>query len=281
MPILSLRQMEIVLLGTGSPLPDPNRAGPATLVRAGGTTLLFDAGRGVVMRLAAAACAPGMLSALMLTHLHSDHLCGLTDVVTSRWVTSFAPSPLRLIGPERTAEVVDGMLAMLRPDIEYRLGHHADLTWEPPFELSEARGGVVFDEGGVTVTAGPTDHRPVQPTLGYRIDHDGKSIVIAGDTVPCTGLDELCAGADAIVHTVIRSDLIGDAPIQRLRDVCDYHSSVEDAARTAARAGASTLVLTHYVPAPAPGDEESWRKLAAEHFDGRVELGDDLLTVTV
>lgn len=270
-----------MLLGTGSPLPDPNRAGPATLVRAGDVSLLFDAGRGVLMRLSGAACAPAMVSATLLTHLHSDHITDLNDVITSRWVTSFAPSPLRVIGPPGTGEVVGGILAMLRPDVEYRLGHHADLTWEPPVEVTEVTGGVVFDEAGVTVTTGPTDHRPVQPTNGYRVEHAGKAVVIAGDTVPCAGLDELCAGADAIVHTVIRTDLIAEAPIQRLRDICDYHSSVADAARTAARAGAGTLVLTHYVPAPAPGDEETWRKLAAEHFDGRVEIGPDLLTVTV
>lgn len=83
------------------------------------------------------------------------------------------------------------------------------------------------------------------------------------------------------MHTVIRDDLILAVPVQRLHDVCDYHSSVADAARTAARAGVGTLVLTHYVPALVPGDEDQWRALAAEHFDGTIALGDDLLTVTV
>jgi ribonuclease Z len=273
--------MEIVLLGTGSPLPDPNRAGPATLVRAAGCAFLIDCGRGVLQRAAAVGVGAGQLSAVLLTHLHSDHITDLNDVITTRWVTSFESSPLRIFGPPGTAEVVDATLAALRLDIGYRLAHHEDLTWSPPVEVVEVTDGTVLDEQGVRVTVAPTDHRPVHPTNAYRIDHDGRAVVLAGDTVPCDGLDRLSAGADALVHTVIREDLINAIPLQRLRDVCDYHSSVEQAAQTAARAKVSTLVLTHYVPAIAPGDEDAWRALAAAHFDGAIELGDDLLTVQV
>lgn len=273
--------MEVVLLGTGSPLPDAHRAGPATLVRAGGRAFLVDCGRGVLQRAAAVGVGAGQLSAVLLTHLHSDHITDLNDVITSRWVMSFEPSPLRIFGPPGTKEVVAATLAVLRLDIGYRLTHHEDLTWEPPVEVVEVSEGTVLDEAGVLVTAAPTDHRPVHPTTAYRIEHDGRSVVLAGDTVPCAGLDGLCVGADALVHTVIRADLIQTIPVQRLQDVCDYHSSVEDAAQTAARAGVATLVLTHYVPALVPGDEEAWRSRAAQHFTGAIELGDDLLTVTV
>ena len=106
-------------------------------------------------------------------------------------------------------------------------------------------------------------------------------MVLAGDTVPCAGLDELAAGAGALVHTVIRKDILTHAPQQRIKDVCDYHSSVQEAAATAARAGVGTLVMTHYVPALVPGQEEQWRALAAGEFGGRVELGDDLHRVEV
>lgn len=273
--------IEITLLGTGSPLVDANRAGPATLVRAGGATLLFDCGRGVLMRAAAAGTAANQLTATLLTHLHSDHITDLNDVITSRWVTSFAPDPLRLMGPPGTTAVVRGLLEFLRPDIGYRLDHHEDLSWEPPVDVTEAVEGVVFDEGGVRIVAAPTDHRPVHPTVGYRVEHDGTAVVIAGDTVPCEGLDRLCAGADALVHTVIRADLVEALPFQRLQDILDYHSSVEQAAQTAARGGVGTLVLTHYVPPMLPGTEGEWRARAAVHFDGTVELGDDLHTVRV
>lgn len=273
--------IEIVLLGTGSPLVDPNRAGPATLVRAGGATFLFDCGRGVLMRAASAGVSAGQLTALVLTHLHSDHITDLNDVITSRWVTSFEPHPLPVIGPPGTAIVVDGLLASLAPDISYRLAHHEDLAWDPGVTVTEHDDGVVYEQEGVRILAAPTDHRPVHPTLGYRIEHDGHAVVIAGDTVPCEGLDRLCVGADALVHTVIRADLVENVPIQRLQDILDYHSSVEQAAATAKRGGVGTLVLTHYVPALVPGTEDEWRARAATEFDGPVELGDDLLTIKV
>jgi ribonuclease Z len=273
--------IEITLLGTGSPLVDANRAGPSTLVRAGDATFLFDCGRAALMRATAAGAAANQLTALVLTHLHSDHITDLNDVITSRWVTSFAPSPLRVIGPPGTGTVVDGLLASLAPDISYRLAHHEDLTWDPGVEVAEHHEGTVFDEGGVRIVAAPTDHRPVHPSVGYRVEHDGTAVVIAGDTVPCEGLDSLCAGADALVHTVIREDLVRAIPLPRLQDILDYHSSVEQAAQTAARGGVGTLVLTHYVPPLQPGAEEEWRAIAAAHFGGRIELGDDLLRVEV
>jgi ribonuclease Z len=277
----NIAMIEITLLGTGSPLVDPQRGGPATLVRAGGTTLLFDCGRAALMRAAAVGAVANQLTALVLTHLHSDHITDLNDVITSRWVTTFTPDPLRVVGPPGTSAVVDGLLASLAPDISYRLAHHDDLTWDPGVRVEEHHEGVVFDEGGVRILAAPTDHRPVHPSVGYRVEHDGASVVIAGDTVPCAGLDALCAGADALVHTVIREDLVRSIPVPRLQDILDYHSSVEQAAQTATRGGVGTLVLTHYVPPMQPGTEDEWRALAAAHFSGPIELGDDLHRVEV
>ncbi len=273
--------IEVTLLGTGSPLPDPNRAGPSTLVRAGSATLLFDCGRGVLMRAAAAGVGAAGITALLLTHLHSDHVTDLGDVLTTRWISTFTTTPLTVIGPPGTQDLVDGTLASLRLDVGYRLAHHADLTEPPAVEVREVTAGPVWTDGAVTVVAGPTDHRPVAPTVGYRVEHDGASVVLAGDTVPCDGLDDLASGADALVHTVIRKDLLSALGVARLHDVCDYHSSVEEAAETAKRAGVGTLVLTHYVPGIAPGQEDEWRALAAAVFDGPIELGDDLLRVEV
>lgn len=272
----------VTLLGTGSPLPDPHRAGPSTLVQAGDEHHLVDAGRGVLIRLAAAGVPVSRLTSVLLTHLHSDHLTDLNDVITTHWVTSFEPTPLRVVGPPGTQRVVDHLLAALGPDIGYRIAHHADLEHPPVVEVTEMSNGPVSGSS-VAITCAPTDHRPVEPSIAYRFDHGGVGVVVAGDTVPCTGLDALCAGADALVHTVIRKDLIEHVPIQRLQDTLDYHSSPAEAAATAARSGLRTLLLTHYVPAFPPGDAmaDEWRTLAAAEFDGRIEVGDDLHRVTI
>ena len=271
--------MQTTILGSGSPLPDPLRAGPSTLVRTSAGDLLFDCGRGVLMRTAAAQTAAGFLKALLLTHLHSDHITDLNDVITSRWVTSFVPNPLTIHGPVGTEGVVRATEAMLDPDIGYRLAHHDDLTWRPDSVVHEHTDGLVLEDGDVRVTAAPTDHKPVHPTLGYRVDDGDQSVVIAGDTVPCEGLDALCAGADVLVHTVIRADLVEAVGLARLQDILDYHSSVQQAAQTAARAGVKTLILNHPVPAPAPDAEPEWVAQAAEHFGGTIVVARDLTTV--
>jgi ribonuclease Z len=272
--------MDVILLGTGSPLPSPDRAGPSTLVRAEALDLLFDCGRGVLMRAAAAWSGPLAFATVFLTHLHSDHVTDLNDLVTSRWALSPTPNPLKVVGPVGTQRFVDRTLDMLADDIGYRLAHHDDLTEGPQVQVTEVTDGVVFDQGGVRVLAEPTDHAPVRPTVGYRVECDGRSVVIAGDTVPCAGLDRLCAGADVYVQTVIRPSIIQMIPSARLQDVIDYHSSVEQAAQTATRNGVATLVLTHPVPPPTPGSEQEWIDEAAAHFGGVVHLGTDLLTIS-
>lgn len=273
--------IEVTLLGTGSPMVDPNRAGPSTLIRAGDQTFLVDCGRGVLMRAAAVGVGAANISALLLTHLHSDHITDLSDVITTRWVTTFTRTPLTVIGPAGTTAVVEATLSALAPDISYRIAHHADITEPPVVEVHEYREGTVWENGGVSIRVAPTDHRPVEPTIGFRIEFDGTAVILAGDTVPCESLDALASGADALVHTAIRKDLVQQLPPQRIRDILDYHSSVQEAAETAARAGVGTLILTHYVPPLTPGQEEDWAALAATAFDGRIELGDDLHRVEV
>ena len=273
--------MQMVILGSGSPLPDPERAGPSTLVRTEAGDLLFDCGRGVLMRAAAVASGAAALRGLFLTHLHSDHTTDLNDVFTSRWVTSLRPNPLPVFGPPGTASLLRATEAMLELDIGYRMTHHADLQWRPSADAVECERGEVLVEQSVRVTVAPTDHAPVRPTVGYRVDEGGTSVVIAGDTVPCAGLDELCAGADVLVHTVVRRDLIEPIGLPRLTDVLDYHSTVEDAAKTAARNGVGTLALTHLVPAPQPDKEHEWVARAGAHFDGAVVVARDLLALDV
>lgn len=276
-----MANLRVTLLGTGSPIPDPDRAGPSTLVQSDETRVLVDAGRGVLMRLAAAGVAAPTLDAIVLTHLHSDHICALNDVVTTAWVTTPVARPQAVYGPPGTRAVVDGMLAMLAPDVGYRLAHHDDLTEPPRVDVREVEPGEAFVVGDLTVKVGRTDHRPVEPTLGYRIDDSEGSVVIGGDGIPCDGLDALCAGADVYVQTVVRDDLIRPIGYQRFTDILDYHSTVVDAAHTASRAGVDKLVMTHMVPAPAPGSEGEWVAQAAAHFKGVVVLAEDGTTVPV
>ena len=286
--------LTVTLLGTGSPMPSPDRAGPATLISAGegpeGEHYLVDAGRGVLMRLAAAGLGAPNLAAVLITHLHSDHITDLNDVITTRWVMTFEETPLTIVGPVGTKSVVDHLLASLEPDIEYRIAHHQDLDHRPPITVIEVADGLVElpkGQGGkVAITCAQTDHKPVEPSVGFRFDlgtdQGVAAVVAAGDTVPCAGLDALCEGASALVHTVIRKDIINNIPMQRLQDTLDYHSSPEQAAQTAAKARVDTLIYTHYVPPiPAGGTADDWRSLGAAHFDGTIEVGDDLHTVTI
>ena len=278
--------MKVTLLGTGSPLPSATCAGPSTLVQAGTTNILVDAGRGVMLRLVGAMCPPTVLSAVFLTHLHSDHICDLNDVVTSRWVASPESNPLTIYGPLGTKKMVEGMLAMLSLDESYRLEHHDDLRATGGMNISvvEVQPGDTTTIGDIAVSVHRTDHRPVAPTVGFRFEHGGVTAALAGDTVPCAELDAMCADADIYVQTVVREDLVrAFAPLipigQRFLDILDYHSTVEQAAQTAARCNVKTLVLTHYVPAIQPGQEDEWRALAAQHFSGEIVVGPDLTSV--
>jgi ribonuclease Z len=143
----------------------------------------------------------------------------------------------------------------------------------------EVTEGLVYEHAGIRVLAAATDHSPVHPTMGFRIEAEGKVVVIAGDTVPCDGLTQLCQGADVYVQTVIRRQPIEQSPMQRFRDVLDYHSDIEQAAQTAQACGVRTLILNHPVPPPQPGTEAEWIAQANAYFSGEVLLAVDLMRV--
>ncbi|MFM9037516.1 MAG: MBL fold metallo-hydrolase [Actinomycetota bacterium] len=280
--------MKITLLGTGSPIPDPLRAGPCTLVQAGDRNILVDCGRGALMRSMAAGVLPAMIDTLLITHLHSDHITDVNDLVTTRWVMQPVHVPLKVYGPAGTRAMIDALMRMLELDQQYRHDHHDDLRANGPLtvDVTEVGPNETFAIGAVKVTTHATDHRPVKPTVGFRLEHDGRVAALAGDTVPCAGVDAMCAGADAYVQTVIRADLVNMVANMvptggRFKDILDYHSTVEQAAQTATRNGVKNLMLTHYVPPLQAAQEDEWRALAAQHFDGNIVLGPDLTSLDI
>lgn len=273
--------MEIVLTGTGSPLPDANRAGPSTLVKAGNTHLLVDAGRGVTMRLAGAGSLPIFLGGVLITHLHSDHVCALNDIITTHWVMSQGNGVLEVHGPPGTQRFVERQMHALEDDISYRIAHHDPLTEGPKVVVTEHGPGETFEIGGVAITTAATEHAPVKPTLGYRIEFEGAVAALVGDTIPCDGVDDLARDADVYVQTVIRRDIVEMIDNEMLQDILDYHSGVVEAAQTAARVGAKRLALTHMVPAPTPEQYPEWVARAAAHFDGEIIIGDDLTAISI
>ena len=273
--------MDVILTGTGSPLPDPNRAGPSTLIKVNDCHVLVDAGRGVVMRMAGAGSLPLFLSAVLITHLHSDHICDLNDVITTHWIMSQGEAVLSIYGPPGTEEFVNRQIHALEADISYRIEHHQELTNGPQVQVVELAPGEHFTIGEVFVRTEATEHAPVKPTLGYRIEHNELSVALVGDTVPCNGVDELARDVDAYVQTVIRSDLVGLSPNSMMLDILDYHSDVQQAAQTAERVNAKRLLLTHMVPAPNKEQYSEWVSEARKHFRGEIVIGDDLTTVSL
>ena len=153
--------MHVILLGTGFPRPDPERAGPSTAVVVNGKVFLVDAGRGVVMRLAATEFPLKAVHAVFLTHLHSDHISGLPDLFTSTWIFGRA-TPLELYGPKGTAEAARGLEQFFAEDIRIR----RDLSEMQPaagarINVHTVQEGVVYQDADVRVTAFSVDHRPV------------------------------------------------------------------------------------------------------------------------
>jgi ribonuclease Z len=270
--------MDVTILGSGSPIPDADRAGPSGLIETAGQKFLVDCGRGVLMRLTAAGASVPQLTAVLLTHLHSDHTTDFNDVVTTWWVMPMTSGKsLRVIGPPGTQAFVDGTIAAMGADIGYRIDHHADLDEPPVVAVTEITDGVAFEGGGVRIVAGLVDHGVVKPAVGYRFEADGGVACWSGDTLPCDGLDNLARDADIYVQTVIRKSLVEMVPVQRFLDIIDYHSDLAGAGGTAKRANVKTLVLNHPVPAPLPGTEQEWIDEAAAEFGGSIVFAHDVL----
>jgi ribonuclease Z len=273
--------LDVALLGTGCPPPNPARRGPATLVRHGEVMLLVDAGSGVAVQLLRAGVRASQLRRVLLTHLHSDHVIDLGHLVLTRWIVG-ENTPLEVLGPAGTAAHVERLLALWAWDVEVRRAHMPER--EPPrVRVTEIDPGRVLEEDGLGVTAFLVDHEPVRPALGYRLDGGGRSVVLSGDTRPSENLIRHAHGADVLVHECTDMTHAAWAPgcgwptrEAKVRDLQAYHTGPDEVGAVAAAAGVSHLVLTHLMPGSDPADLAA---RAARQFAGRITVGEDLARV--
>ena len=294
-PIASLPDgLHVGLCGTGSPIPNPDRAGPCNLVIAGDQIYIVDIGEGGARNISLMGVNASEASGLLLTHFHSDHVDGLGPLMLNHWVRGANTSPLPVYGPVGVAALVDGFNAAYATDGTYRTAHHGEAiapvsgsgAESRTFELNE-RDTVVLSRNGLTITAFVVDHDPVAPAVGYRFDYKGRSACISGDTAKSSNLERACKGVDLLVHEALQPALVGEmeeAMKQRgqnntakiMFDIVDYHATPEDAAESAEITGTQMLVLSHIVP-PLPLSYlyPAFLGGAEERFNGPVIVGED------
>jgi ribonuclease Z len=274
----------ITLLGTGNPRPTLDRFGPSTLIEAGAERLLIDAGRGAPIRLFEIGAAPMLsgLTAVLLTHLHSDHVVGLPDVWLTGWMFG-RRTPLEVIGPAGTVDLGNGLVRAYAFDVRMR----RDVDERLPAAGAELRPrdvvpGVVLERGGVKVTASPVDHGPVVPSFGYRVDHAGRSVVVSGDTRYIESLITAARGADVIVHEVVSPDVErrrAQVSPKTIEGIIARHTPPEDAGRIFAAVKPRLAVYSHIVPSPATAEDLVGPTRRA--WDGPLEVGYDLMQISV
>jgi ribonuclease Z len=280
--------IKVTLLGTGSPIPDPQRFGPATLVQAGGQNLLFDAGRGVTTRLYQLKIPFREVTPVFITHYHSDHINGLPDLWLSGWLGGLwakRTAPMRVIGPKGLRELTDNLTKAYAADIRIRMAdeHYplSGVTFEPEeFE----KNGVVYEKGGVKVTAFEVDHGDViKPAYGYRVDYNGRSVLISGDTRPTENVVKYGTGVDLLIHEVCAArPEITDA---QAKAVMAHNTSPQQAGTVFARAKPKMAAFTHivlisrpYVPALSVDEVLSQ---ARQTYEGPLIAGTDLMSFEI
>jgi ribonuclease Z len=282
---------EIILTGTGVPHPRPGQAGAGVLVRRGSIALQFDAGRSTTMRLMDAGTPPWALTAVFLTHVHSDHVVGLPDVAMTRWIQQqlHRTGPLVVVAPEGiAARFVQRMLEPYDDDLHLRVEH----VGADPIEVSLVPFAVPTtptlvwssEDGSVRVLAVAVHHEPVPDAVAYRIETPDGIVVISGDTRVCDEVAALSAGADVLVHEACRRTTL--APFIAgtvFETIFSYHADTVELGAMAERAGVPHLVLTHLIPPPdRPEDRAGFADdVRSGGYEGRITVGEDLTTITL
>ncbi len=276
--------MRVTLLGTGCPVVSTERFGPAQVLRHGSSNVLVDCGSGVTQRLLAAGLSGRDLDALLLTHLHSDHIVDLFQLIISSWHQG-RDRPQRVLGPRGTRAYVDGLMSLWRPELEQRIAHEArPSTAALKVEVTEIEAGQQLEIGGFGVQVVEVEHRPVKQAFGFVFapaGGRGPRIVLSGDTRRCAALVAAARGADVLVHEVMvhreMPVIEGVRTAEGLANVASYHTLSDQVGEIATEAGVGCLVLTHFVP-PACDRQALMDEVAAD-FAGPILIGEDLMTV--
>ncbi len=279
----------VTLLGTGTPVPRPDRFGSATLIEAGDQKLLIDAGRGAAIRLFQLKIPIGRLDALLLTHYHSDHTSGIPDVWLTGWLESFfgtRKTPMRVIGPTGAKVLMAKLAEAYADDIRIRL---ADEKLPPEGVATSVaefdRDGVVFEKNGVKVIAFEVDHGDmIKPCYGYRIEYGGRSAVVSSDTRYNDNVIKYGRGCDLLVHEVaaVRPELLREAYTQR---IVGHHILPRDAGRVFAQTSPKLAAYTHLVllndEKIPPLTLDDILAETRETYSGPLQIGEDLMAFDI
>ena len=271
---------KVILLGTGTPYPDPAASGPATAVVVGKRVFLIDAGPGVMRRLKAANLPINGVEALFITHLHSDHTLGYPDLIFTSWVMG-RRTPLEAYGPHGLKRMTAHLIAAYAEDIHIRT---YGLERETPngyrVAVHEIQPGIVYEKDGVRVRAIPVLHGSWKEAYAYRIETPDRSILISGDTRPSETLVSAAQGIDVLIHEVYPAARVapekrpgGEFWPQYMRE---FHTSDVELGKLAARIRPKLLILSHIVRLGDATDDELLAGIRAGGFTGRVVVGKDL-----
>ena len=270
----------LIMLGTGTPDPDPERMGPSLAIVSGGRAYLVDFGPGVVRR-AALACERGVpelevsrLGIAFLTHMHCDHTVGYPDLIFTPWVLE-RETPLEAYGPPGLAEMTRHILKAYEQDIKLRIdGSEPANTTGFQVNVHEITSGLIYQDQNVRVTAFPVRHGSWRHAFGFRFETTDRTIVISGDTAPCASLFEYAKGCDVLVHEVYSQAGFDQRPPEWQRYHASFHTSTVELAEIARQVQPKLLVLTHQLfwgstPEQLVGE-------IRRSYDGDVRCGNDL-----
>jgi len=271
--------LRVIVLGSGvGPPVNLQQFGASILIEAGRDRLLFDCGRGATLRLAQVGVPIGSISRLFLTHLHSDHVVQIPDLLLTGWAGGGRTVPLEVWGPEGTREMMDHLQQAFAFDIHMRRDVDEKFPGDGIRVVShDIAQGVVYDSGGVKVTAFLVDHGPVAPAFGYRIDYRGHSAVLSGDTRLSENLVQFAKGTDVLVHESVDPDVVrARAPSAEVaKTILAHHVTPEQAGDVFTRVKPRLAVYAH--ASPAASIVAKTRKTYA----GPLEGPEDMLTIDI